>query len=101
MAATETRLHDTIMLTAIDADWTASDYYNVYSITFIPGAANDVMVVKEATDAGVIIFYALSADADHRTIYYNGARFKPMVDFSDCTLNAGHEVIINLMPRPR
>jgi hypothetical protein len=101
MAATETRTHDQIIISGIDAaDWTASAYLYVDSITFMAGAANDIMVMKERTDAGSIVFYAKSTtDGEPRIQYFEGARMKPMIDHSACTLNAGAQVVINLKGR--
>jgi hypothetical protein len=68
-------------------------------IMFVPGSANDKMVIKKKTAAGPIGFRALCLTTDEKIVYFHGARFPFIIDFSDCTLNAGHMVIIQLWPR--
>jgi len=103
MAATVTKTNRTLNLTAIDADWLWSTTFpndaaiRIQSIEFIGGAANDVMVIKEGSDSGAVMFSRKVPDTDYRQIkYFWGQLLRPVVDYSDCTLNAGHRVIIEL-----
>jgi len=105
----KTNIQGTSMeVTAIDADWDWGVKGNsvelapkLCSITFIPGSANDVLVVKDGSDAGPIIFQTICLDAIERTQYYFGARKRIYIDHSDCTLSFGHKVLICLWPNRR
>ena len=108
MAATVTKGGFTINLTAIDADWTWTDSFPdkgvgglfVNFIEFVPGALNDIMVIKEGDASGPVCFYAnCAASAEPRILQFHGVPMKLFLDFSDCTLNAGHRVIIQLIKR--
>ena len=70
----------------------------VKRIEFIVGNANDILVVKEANDAGPEItrLGSTSTIESDRTYFEGGQYMKPFIDFGDCTLNAGHKVIIEL-----
>lgn len=109
MAVTVVRDRLTIELSGIDADYVWSTLFTAGKdaevgpmidwILFIPGQANDKMVIKHKTDAGPTGFQATCLTADERYVYYHGARFPFVVDFSDCTLTANHKLIIQLWPR--
>jgi len=104
MATTVTKSNGFIELTAIDADWSWDDLFSgsydngikVGSIQFNPGEASDRMVIKEGSDAGPAIFDALCPDTEEKNLYI-GTICRPVVDFSACTLSAGHKVIIRLL----
>lgn len=92
-------------LSAIDIDWAWTTTFTgdidlkgipIRSITFKPGAANDILVIKSGADSGPDIFNEKCLDAASRTIYYGGARLPLYLDFSACTLSAGHKVMIIL-----
>ena len=70
----------------------------VKRIEFIVGNANDILVVKEANDAGPEItrLGSTSTIESDRCYFEGGQYMKPFIDFGDCTLNAGHKVIIEL-----
>lgn len=93
MAVTETSGTKVLELTTIDEDWTASESMDIFSIQFVPGASNDILVIKDSTDAGATIAYMSSSDGDPRIIYFYHT-MTPMIDFSECTLSSGHSVII-------
>ena len=70
----------------------------VKRIEFIVGNANDVLVVKQTNESGAIICKlgsSAAAESD-RCYFYGGQYMEPFIDFSDCTLNAGHKVIFEL-----
>ena len=107
--ATENERDGCLVLESIAADWDyrASkptdwpDNPRLNSIEFHPGAADNVMVVKQGNDTGPERFYCECKDVnDSRIKYYHGARVMPYIDFGDCTLNAGHKVIIELWREP-
>jgi hypothetical protein len=104
MAATMIEEGGAIQLTAIDADW---DYKaskpatwpilpKLLSIRFVPGATGDRLVVKHKSATGIERFNTVATDTESRVEYYHGTSFIPFVDFSDCTLSAGHKVAISL-----
>lgn len=92
-----------IEITGIDADWIwtttypASKGIKVVSIEFWGGAANDVLVIKENSAAGAILFKRKTPDTDYSSIkYFFGSTIHPVIDYSDCTLSSGHKVVITL-----
>lgn len=74
----------------------------VYSIEFNPGAANDVLVIKNSIDGNendaTEWYVKCSAVTDQRVKYYGdkGKRMWPFIDYSECTLNTGAKVLITL-----
>ena len=106
-AATVTRTGRIVEITAIDADWLWSTTFTgaaevsggikVVSIEFLGGAANDIIVINDQTDAGAVMMKRKTPDTDYSTIkYFFGARIRPVINFSDCTLSSGHKIIITL-----
>jgi len=84
-------------ISGIDSDWDPGEWMDIDSIQFVPGATNDICTIKDQSDTGPVIFYANSTDGDSRIKYFpSNARFKPLLDFSACTLNSGAYVIIIL-----
>ena len=96
----------TVMLIAIDADWSWTETLgsgmsrvNIISITFIPTATDDHCVIKDTNGTGPTIFEKKAATAfDSQTIYYPqpNAGFKPFLDVGDGSYTAGAKVIIIL-----
>ena len=92
-------------ITGIAADW---DYNSnrppgwpvkprIMSIEFDPGAADDVLLIKERDAGGPQRFYAMCENTyDQRCKYFHGCRVVPFNDFSECALSAGHKVTIEL-----
>lgn len=91
-----------IQITIVDADTDLADYIpstgaQIISIDYIPAATDEICVIKEATDAGPIIFYCKSADVyDQRTKPFYGALLRPYFDYSDSTNSADGKIIIIL-----
>jgi len=91
-----------IEISAIDSDWTwtdtlpeRSDGIKVKSIQFNPGAADDVLVIEEASASGPRSVYFKCADTTvQKTKYFDDVKIKPFLDESDCTLSEGATVII-------
>lgn len=95
MANTITTGNKVITLSAIDSDWTAGGAIVIKSITLVPGAANDVVVIKDSTDAGPVICQLTCPDIGDKTQHFD-KRMKPCLDFSASTLSSGAVVIIHL-----
>lgn len=107
--ATENERNGKLELSSIAADW---DYKasrptdwpiipRLLSITFVPGAAADRIVVKEEDDAGPTVFDVTCENTyDQRVKYFHGGRVIPFIDFGDCTFSAGHKVTIQLWREP-
>ena len=76
-------------------DW-SGEPRPVHSIQFHPGAANDILQITAGGLTGPIVFEAEAAAAtDFIVKYYHGnIRESLHIDLSDCTLSAGHRVII-------
>lgn len=69
---------------------------SVDSITFVPSAANDIILINEDNLSGAEIFSAKAATTNPITTYYHGLWLHPAIDASDCTLGtaANARVII-------
>ncbi len=104
--ATEVVKDGTLEITAIAADWDyrAWDwkangwpaYPRLASIEYHPGGA-DTFVVKHRDDGGPTRFFGrCQSSNDSRIKYLHGSRLMPYLDFSECTLNAGHKLIFEL-----
>ena len=106
--ATEVKEGLSVEVNTIVADWdwgvsgsTLDKNPKLAAITFVPGAADDVLVVKDGSDAGPVIMMATCLTTDEKVQYFHGARKRPYVDFGDCTFTAGHKVLIDLWPSKR
>ena len=99
MAITVNRLRRTIQLTAIGEDWVlssldlASD--KIESVSFLPGAADDVLVMKEGSATGPAVVNIAAAVVTTQIQEFKGGH-DLFLDHSDCTLTAGHSVTIIL-----
>ena len=93
MAATELKSRAFIQVTAIDADWDMGEVLQIISVVFTPGAANDELVMFDGPIAdGMYACSLKSTDGEPRIEYFHGAPFRGVIDFSACTLSAGHRV---------
>ena len=94
-----------ITVTNIAADYVLktdiSRTANIDAIKFFPGDVNDKLVIKEKSDAGPIITSLLSSDGEGRKDSDKsiGKSQSPIIDFSECTLSAGH--IVTFVMRQR
>lgn len=69
------------------------------SIEFIPGATDDVLIVRNGGTTGAIIFKVkCENDYDQRIKYFHGTRYCPCILYSECTLSPGHLVIVTRWP---
>jgi hypothetical protein len=95
MAATVKYRHNKVILTAIDADWTHIEETTLYGFSFQPGSANDICVIKYTSDTGDVIYKAFSASLATETVTFpKPFKALPMVDYSACTLNTGHQLTL-------
>jgi hypothetical protein len=104
--ATQIESRGGLVITAIAADWSYNvskppfweDLPRIASIQFDPGAAADVLVIKDGSDAAATrcSLGPVDGQGDQRIKYFFGARFVPYIDFSECTLSADHRVTIEL-----
>jgi hypothetical protein len=94
MANTINRMDPVVVITEIDSDWSGPKK-SLNSIQFNPGAANDILVIKERDENGPIIFKTKADSASDEVIkYFHGLALEPFLDVSACTLSAGHMVIL-------
>lgn len=95
-----------INISAMDGDFDLRQAYSSYvmgsdmrviSIKFYGGAVSDRLVIKNRSDAGAVFFDRVVDDLNYPPIeYYFGIGLDPVIDFSACTLSAGHKVILTL-----
>ena len=92
-------------ITGINADWDYkaskpanwADNPRLSSITFVPGAASDKLVVRQKEAGGPRRMEVSCADAnDQRIKYFHGQHVMPYIDEGNSTLSADHVVIIEL-----
>jgi hypothetical protein len=95
-----------LSLTAIDSDWLWSTQWpemesgiRLYSIQFVPGAANDRCIITEATITGAEIYDSDECtDNSPRVKLMGGVRCRPCLDFNytDAVYSAGSKVLLIL-----
>jgi len=91
-----------IEITSLVADYDHGSVERIASIIFIPGATDDVLVVKDGSDTGPTVMYVKCADTyDQRVKYFYGQALQPYIDFSECTLSTGHKILIARWPNRR
>lgn len=76
----------------------------VASIRFDPSAKDDLMVIKEDSATGAVIFRKKAEDEyDNKPVYYSGRRMRPYIDISDCVFTdpASARVTIELADTER
>lgn len=89
-----------VQVSAMDSDFdlVAQTGYIQYATTggvpielilFYPGAANDILVIKDTAATGPVVATMKSVDAEPRVLYFRGAKIKPYLDYSECTLTSG------------
>jgi hypothetical protein len=88
MANTVTTNGNVITLSALDSDYDFGKRSSWESIQFVPGAAGDILVIKDKTDAGPTLVRFVAQDTGTMVLYDIG-RCWPFLDFSDCTIGAG------------
>ena len=106
--ATITKTGNFIEITSIAADVESKDIFRdsnahedkkVRSILFVAGSDNDKCVIKNGSASAATIVVLATPDVELPAIRYfdnSGQYMKPFVDFSDCTLNTGHKLIVEI-----
>lgn len=79
-------------INSIAADYDYESSIICKAIVFIPGAASDAISIKDVDDTGVKL-YILSTDGEPRVLPMYLTKIVPYIDFSECTLSAGHRVV--------
>ena len=106
------RIHknlDTIEISDIDEDviWNklglGPDYeggWHVNFIQWVPGSADDVLIIKNGNESANPVIYYNWASGRNSDLprYFYGVRVQFFIDYSACTLSAGHKLIVQLMP---
>ena len=96
-----------IAVSAMDSDFRIADAitsghlgagWKLVSIEFFGGALNDRLIVKNGSDTGPVLMdrYIVDDIKYSTTKYFFGAKLNPLIDFSACTLSAGHKIIFTL-----
>ena len=81
-------------LTAVAADYDGGGSEGIYSIQFNPGAAGDILVIKNGADDAAAVCVLASTDGGPRIKYLGGRIAQIYIDFSDCVLSSGHRIDI-------
>ena len=104
MATEVKRLPYSLEVNSIAADWEWPTSGNaddpnprLESITFVPGANDDLLIVRDGSLTGPIIFHALCLDKNEKVQYYHGNGKSPYIESGECTRNAGHKVLFDLV----
>lgn len=93
------RGHSAVTVSLITKDWKFIDTYRKYSQSGIPlkglvliggSGGSDVFVIKDENDSGAYLYKGTVATVT--TVIFPGSSCKPLIDFSECTLTAGHMV---------
>ena len=98
MANTTVTTGKSVEITVLDSDWDPAVSLaarlvgqHLYSVKFTPGAASDVLIVRNGTSSGARIFRCkCTADTDDRKEYFNErSEITPFITHSECTFSAG------------
>lgn len=91
-----------IEITSLSSNFDHGKVERFASISFSPGAANDELVVRDGSASGPTIFHVIcSAATDQRVKYLHGQACQPYINFSECTLSAGHKILLSRWPHKR
>jgi hypothetical protein len=63
------------------------------SIQFHAAADNDILIVRDGSLTGPVIFKSKAMIIDDSIKHFYGQRIRPVIDFSECTLNAASRVL--------
>ena len=93
-----------VQVSAMDGDWLWSTIttnpkgIKIKAIKFYPGAADDVLIIKNGSDSGPTMLKLESSDGEPRyDPSFAGGYFKPVIDYGDCTLT-GTASIVFILP---
>lgn len=98
MAVATSYYGTTFELASLDANWNfpgethicSGKGVRIYSIWYVPSGADDVMIIRDGSATGPIMFMARSLNASDNSCKqtYDGAVKKPYIQQSDLTLTA-------------
>ena len=106
--ATIVKNENFISITSISDDVTTEQIFNnngqavrIRSITLIAGDADDILRVEWNGASGAVIcqLYGYGAGIPSTRVFGDnqyGQSMKPFIDYTDCTLSAGHIVLIEM-----
>jgi len=89
-----------VTVTAINGDWALHETFRRFAnpgmalkgMVFVPGSgAPDTFCIKDGSDVGAILWNGAVA-APGTTVLYPGSMCKPFIDYSACSLSAGHSI---------
>jgi hypothetical protein len=86
-----------VAISTIDEDYDHGENISLHAIKFFPNnvAGGELVVYDmEESGLGIEICRLNSIDSEPCIDYFYGNVYRPYIDFSACTLNAGHKVII-------
>jgi hypothetical protein len=92
-----------ILQLTLDSDFDLAASYPQYAggvmletVGFLPSAANDILRVCHATAAGIEIMPPIKSvtGGTLEKVFYDDRRYKPYIDYSDCTFGTPANVII-------
>lgn len=90
---------NSVTVSLITMDWSLVEAYRQFrntgvplkGIILIPGSgAPDTFVIMDGSDSGAYLYSA--AVSATTVVVYPGSYCKPYIDFSACTLSAGHKI---------
>ena len=108
MANTTTDQNQIVTITGLDADWYNSvalsnpvERRQLFSIQFIPSAANDVMIIHDGSIDGPIVFKKTASGVSDSTpeYYPRGVRPNLVIDISDCTFGTAANAMVKIIYR--
>jgi hypothetical protein len=87
-----------VTVASVDQDWYLVRTYKQFAsggvklkgIILIPGVGASTFSIKDIDEDGAYLYYGAVSAAT--VIVYPGSSFKPMIDFSECSLSAGNKV---------
>ena len=92
-----------VQVSAMDEDWLWSTIttnpkgMKIKAIKFYPGAAGDVLIIKNGSDSGPSMLKLESADGEPRwDPSFAGGYFKPVIDYGECRLSSGASIVFIL-----
>ena len=91
---------NSVTVSAITEDWEFVETYKQFrnlgiklkGIILVPGSGTDVFVIKDGGESGALLYNAAHATTVCTVVVYPGTYVKPFIDFSLCTLTAGHSI---------
>ena len=98
MANTIARLTRFIIISSIDSDWVDNQSRIIDDITFVPGAADDILVLREGSITGSKIVSMKSIDIETRYRDFKKKKIQLAMEYDDCTLSSGSYFIISHDP---